>query len=221
MKRHAFSKNKAQSASNLGFGAYVGRGCRGKSRKIWIFWPLSVLIPFFVLMGSSGRVDLCARDTRLCTAASLRAPSCGGGHIQCHPLLDGSHNPNLEAISTGPDQKPPNENGALHGRSFDLAALPLPFSMSTQSHHCYTLPPGKTMLDMATMGARISLDQAALIAVIEQNQRRHALVRLPDGRILRLQKGDILEGDTVAAIGENTLFLLTPDFSPRALILGG
>jgi hypothetical protein len=101
-----------------------------------------------------------------------------------------------------------------------LAPLPLalgdgPFSQG------YVLPPGQTVEDAATQAARIALDEVNLIAVVEADGIRHALVRLPDGRILRLREGDRLEDATVAAIGDNTLYMLRPDNTPRALVLGG
>lgn len=101
------------------------------------------------------------------------------------------------------------------------AFAPLPLSFETRTTRNFVLPPGRSMLDMATEAGRIALDDLALIAVVQQNGVRHALVRLPDGRIARLQQGDLLEGGTVAAISEDALYLIDDNQRPRALVLGG
>lgn len=101
------------------------------------------------------------------------------------------------------------------------AFAPLPLSFENRTTRSFVLPPGQTMLDMATETGRIALDDAALIAVVQQNGVRHALVRLPDGRIARLQQGDPLQGGTVAAISEDALYLIDDNQRPRALVLGG
>ncbi|MCC5967157.1 MAG: hypothetical protein JJU24_13580 [Natronohydrobacter sp.] len=101
------------------------------------------------------------------------------------------------------------------------AFAPLPLSFENLTTRSFVLPPGQTMLDMATETGRIALDDVALIAVVQQNGVRHALVRLPDGRIARLRQGDPLQGGTVAAISEDALYLIDDNQRPRALVLGG
>jgi len=53
----------------------------------------------------------------------------------------------------------------------------------------------------------LSLDQAALIGVYEAEDRRRALVRLPDGSVRRVTARDDLLGWTVGAIGRDALRL--------------
>ncbi|MCC5956427.1 MAG: hypothetical protein JJU07_09995 [Natronohydrobacter sp.] len=101
------------------------------------------------------------------------------------------------------------------------AFAPLPLSFENRTTRSFVLPPGQSMLDMATETGRIALDDMALIAVVQQNGVRHALVRLPDGRIARLQQGDLLQGGTVAAISEDAIYLIDDNQQPRALVLGG
>ena len=55
------------------------------------------------------------------------------------------------------------------------------------------LPSGQTVADIATRPKAIALDQLNLIAVVEAAGLRHALVRLADGRILRVREGDRLQ----------------------------
>lgn len=100
-----------------------------------------------------------------------------------------------------------------------FAALPLAFD--TEVTRSYVLPPGKTVAELATLEGRLDLSDISLIAIVQAEGMRRALVRLPDGRILRLQEGDALEGGIVAAIGEDALYMLSPDNRPRALLLGG
>lgn len=120
-------------------------------------------------------------------------------------------------IAQSPAPEPVRQVRAVLAHAF----APLPMSFENQTTRSFVLPPGQSMLDMATETARIPMDDVALIAVVQQNGVRHALVRLPDGRIARLQQGDLLEGGTVAAISEDALYLIDDNQRPRALVLGG
>lgn len=85
----------------------------------------------------------------------------------------------------------------------------------------YSLPPGQTVQDLATLPNAIPLDDMNLIAVVEAGGVRHALVRLPGGRILRVQEGDRLQDATVATIGARKLFMRRPDNTSSTLVMGG
>jgi len=135
----------------------------------------------------------------------------------------------------GPDCAPPNKPDAplIQPRAPDAAAphrrpilrvafAPLPLSMAdAPPERAAPLPSGQTVADIATRPKAIALDQLNLIAVVEAAGLRHALVRLADGRILRVREGDRLQDATVAAIGDNTLYMLRPDNTRRMLVLGG
>ncbi|PZX48092.1 hypothetical protein LY56_00240 [Roseinatronobacter thiooxidans] len=189
----------------------------------WLFWPLQISVPFCALLLTSGLVDHCAQDTRFCPVPASPQTACNEGPACMPAPQDG---PDAHAIAQGashwraPDTPIPVQ-ASLRNGALNPTLVPLPFSLSTQSQRSFVLPHGQTLHDMATQTAQIDLDHIVLIAVIEQNAGRHALVRLPDGHILRLRQGDPLEGGTVAAIGDTALYLLGPDLSPRAYILGG
>ncbi len=101
-----------------------------------------------------------------------------------------------------------------------IARLPLPMALADRPpEQHYALPPGQSVASVATQGAALRLDRANLLAVITREGVRHALVRLPDGRILRLHEGDRLQDATVAAIDNSALYLLDNDNRPRALRL--
>jgi hypothetical protein len=59
----------------------------------------------------------------------------------------------------------------------------------------------------AARDGELGLDHAALIGVLQMEDRRAALVRLPDGSIRRVGPGDMLLGWRVALIGRDALRL--------------
>lgn len=102
-----------------------------------------------------------------------------------------------------------------------FARMPLPLGMDDKAGKTYVLPPGSRMLDMATHRAAIQLDEINLIAVIQRDGLRHALIRLPDGSFVQVRQGDRLEDGIVAAISDTALFVMGEDMTPRAFVLGG
>ncbi len=180
---------------------------------------LAGLVTLGGLLLASALLDHCASDARFCSPAGISAlpaplpvPAPAGSRDA--PVLASA--PPGETEPHGPAEIGEGLRPVL-AHAFD----PLPLGMDTESDRVFVLPPGRNMLEMATRQGAISVDQITLIAVVRQNDTRHALVRLPDGRILRLVQGDRLEGGTVAAISDNALYLLGPDLTPRAFLLGG
>lgn len=171
-----------------------------RKRPMWRQLGLAVILSLAGLVGTSVLVDHCARDARFCTLPIQHT----GGVTPSLPL-------------PAPAAPAPETTRPVMAHAFE----PLPLSLDGENTRNYVLPPGLSMLDMATQAGRIDVGDVSLIAVVQQDGVRHALVRLPDGRILRLQQGDALEGGTVAAISEDAIYLIGPDRVPRALILGG
>ncbi|MGP9790171.1 hypothetical protein [Roseinatronobacter sp. NSM] len=159
----------------------------------WITLPVGVVLTLAVLMLASAHLDHCARNPLFCAAPIAL------------PVEDA---PAIPAIPARP----------VLGHAF--SALPLSLGAGGDAPR-YTLPPGANMLDVATHPGAIALDKINLIAIVQQGDTRQALVRLENGTILRLRQGDRLEGGTVAAIADNAIYLLQPDMTPRALVLGG
>lgn len=172
---------------------------------VWLRLGMAVVLSLAGLLAASLLIDHCAKDARFCTLPRHSA--------ELAPDVTPAAPEHAPAISAAP--APPARAVLAH------AFAPLPLSLDGESTRNFVLPPGQSMLDMATELGRIAVDEVSLIAVVRQNGVRHALVRLPDGRILRLQQGDRLEGGTVAAISEEAIYLIGPDMAPRALILGG
>ncbi|SUZ31469.1 hypothetical protein ROE7235_01215 [Roseibaca ekhonensis] len=164
--------------------------------------PVAVALTLGLLYLASGRIDHCAADGRFCPPTDELAESQS-------PLV----------ASAPPEAQAP----AMPERPvMSLAFAPLPLSMGDgPPAQGYSLPPGMTVQDAATSPRAIALDEMNLIAVVEADGHRHALVRLPDGRILRVREGDRLDGGTVAAIGADTLYMLRANNTPHALVLGG
>lgn len=159
--------------------------------------PLGVVLTLAVLFVLAGRIDHCAQSGAFCQKA-----------------------PSLARSDRAP--APPRDSPNALRPVMGLAFAPLPLSMAnTPPPQDYSLPPGQTVEEAATRRQALALDQMNLIAVVDAEGTRHALVRLPNGRILRLREGDRLEDGTVAAIGERTLYMLGHDNRPRALSLGG
>ncbi|TVS02704.1 MAG: hypothetical protein EA407_08445 [Rhodobacteraceae bacterium] len=176
-----------------------------------LFFGLACLLTFAALLLTSTLVDHCAEDARFCTATV--------GSVQPDP-----ESPPTEVATVILDRKPSSQSAALgdgHRPVLRHAYEPLPLSMDSESGRVFVLPPGRSMLDMATETGVISLDEIALIAVVHRDGERQALVRLPDGRILRLVQGDALKDGTVAAISDDALYLMGPGMTPRAFVLGG
>lgn len=166
--------------------------------------PLGVGLTLGALYLAAAQVDHCTTTTSFCPEVEA-------------PLADAAPLPEAPEQALA-DPAPPARPILDHA----FAALPMAMALTTNPAPLdYVLPPGTGMQDAATTPSAIALDQLNLIAVVEADGMRHALVRLPDGRILRVREGDRLDGATVAAIGARTLHMLQPDNSARALVLGG
>ncbi len=169
------------------------------------------LLTLGALLLVSTLVDHCVEDARFCPTAI--------SSVQPEPV-----SPPTEVVTLPPGEDSSPDRSALgdgHRPILRHAYEPLPLSMDSEVSRVFVLPPGRSMLDMATEADVISLDEIALIAVVHRDGERQALVRLPDGRILRLVQGDALEDGTVAAISDDALYLMGPDMTPRAFVLGG
>lgn len=161
----------------------------------WIWQvPLGVVLTLGALYLASALVEPCGADGGACSPTDI---------VVLPPAPDADAVPSARPVMA-------------------LAYMPLPMAMAhAPPPPDYTLPDGLRVQDAATSPAMIALDQLSLIAVVEAQGQRHALVRLPDGRILRVREGDRLDGGSVAAIGPRTLYMLRTNNSPRALVLGG
>lgn len=176
-----------------------------RARPFWLELGIAVVFSLGALVAVSGWVDQCNLSVEGCPgtpATETRTASA----------------PDPAETTTVAASAPPKQDARA---VLTHAFAPLPLSFEDRATRQYVLPPGQSMLDLATERGRIALDEVALIAVVQQDGIRHALVRLPDGRILRLQQGDALDGGTVAAISEDALYLMDADQQPRALVLGG
>lgn len=183
---------------------------RGGRAWLWQV-PVAVTLTLGVLYAVAGLVDHCATDQRFCPRDVPQQDGLQENGRDTTP-------PGAAARATR-DARPA---GAAERPVMTLAHTPLPLSMSTgPTPRAYHLPPGTTVQDAATSASPIALDRVNLIAVVESDGQRHALVRLANGRILRLQEGDRLQGSTVAAIGPDTLYVLRANNTPHALVLGG
>lgn len=162
--------------------------------------PLGVLLTLGALYLAAGQVDHCAQQNAFCQSPAVIEDSAAVAQV----------------AAPAPSFVAPERPVMTHA----LAPLPLSLGDGDATQN-YVLPPGQTVTDAATQAAAITLNDMNLIAVVEANGIRHALVRLPGGRIVRLREGDRLDDGTVAAIGARTLYMLGPDNTPRALTLGG
>lgn len=177
-----------------------------RARPFWLELGVAVIFSLGALIAVSGWLEHCSTAEHGCLGlhrAESRAPE--------------APTPSAADLAAVPPEAAEQEVRPVLSHAF----APLPLSFQDHTTRDYVLPPGQSLLDLATNPSPISLDQVALIAVVQQGDRRHALVRLPDGRILRLQQGDMLDGETVAAISEDALYLMDADQRPRALVLGG
>jgi len=164
---------------------------------------MAASIGFVGLLAASLLTDHCAQDARFCADV-----------------------PALAAETPDADPAPQKETATMPSTKRDRQVLdyafePLPFSMDGEAQRAYLLPPGRDVRAVATLEARISSDQIVLLGVITEQSVRRALIRRANGEVLHLKAGDRLDGSTVAAIGENAVYLLKEDMTPYALILGG
>lgn len=174
---------------------------RGGGGWLWQV-PFAVALTLGLLYLAAGRIDHCAADGRFCPPTDELVET------QPPPIASARPEAHAPEVPVRP--------------VMSLAFSPLPLSMGDgPPAQDYSLPPGMTVQDAATSARAIALDDKNLIAVVESDGHRHALVRLPDGRILRVREGDRLDGGTVAAIGADTLYMLRANNTPHALVLGG
>ncbi len=68
------------------------------------------------------------------------------------------------------------------------------------------IPVSASVANEATVASAINVNRVNLLGVYGTNSDRRALVRLPNGRILKVQVGDALDGGRVAAIGTDNLY---------------
>lgn len=66
-----------------------------------------------------------------------------------------------------------------------------------------SIPTRASVANAATEQDAINLRRMTLIGVFGSSANRRALMRLPNGRMVRVQTGDTVDGGRVAAIGEN------------------
>lgn len=156
-------------------------------------------------------MDHCAQDGRFCAPATMKQSA-----VEPPATLPDPAQP-------APPPRPKAGNPVATGQRPVLAHAfdPLPLSLDREGARNYTLPPGRSVQDMATQTGAINLSEMSLIAIVRQPGGYHALLRLPDGRILRVEQGDRLDNATVAAISADALFLLGTDLRPIALHFGG
>ncbi|MFZ1725114.1 MAG: hypothetical protein WBO29_08005 [Albidovulum sp.] len=67
------------------------------------------------------------------------------------------------------------------------------------------IPTTITVAKQATIKNAINLSQVSLIGVYGSSANRRALVRMPNGKFLKVKIGDRLDGGKVAAIGDNEM----------------
>ena len=68
-----------------------------------------------------------------------------------------------------------------------------------------SIPTSASVAKQATIAGAISLREINLIGVYGASSSRRALVRLANGRMLRVKIGDRIDGGQVTAIGEGQL----------------
>ncbi|MGB5870741.1 MAG: hypothetical protein WBH04_11120 [Albidovulum sp.] len=67
------------------------------------------------------------------------------------------------------------------------------------------IPTTRTVTKNATIANAIDLGKINLIGIYGASSSRRALVRMPNGRYVKVKLGDRLDGGKVAAIGDNQL----------------
>ncbi|MBS0565193.1 MAG: hypothetical protein JSR87_12195 [Proteobacteria bacterium] len=92
------------------------------------------------------------------------------------------------------------------------AAAPAPADTATQQVEepepqpgLPSLPTTKLVAKKSTLANALDLGSVSLIGVYGSPSHRRALVRMPNGRFIKVQIGDALDGGQVAAIGDNEL----------------
>lgn len=68
------------------------------------------------------------------------------------------------------------------------------------------IPQNPSVVREATVNSGLNLNRVSLIGVFGTSADRSALVRMPGGKVMRVQVGDTLDGGRVAAIGEDNLY---------------
>ncbi len=68
------------------------------------------------------------------------------------------------------------------------------------------IPQNPSVVREATVNSGLNLSRVSLIGVFGTSADRSALVRMPGGKVMRVQVGDTLDGGRVAAIGEDNLY---------------
>ena len=68
------------------------------------------------------------------------------------------------------------------------------------------IPQNPSVVREATVNSGLNLNRVSLIGVFGTSSDRSALVRMPGGKVMRVQVGDSLDGGRVAAIGEDNLY---------------
>lgn len=188
-----------------------------RKRRHLVTLTLSIALSLGGLLIASELIDHCAQNNRFCTPARVIPPSASSP-----PAADQTV---AAHVSNGSASAPAAETGSTIDigarRVLTHAFAPLPLSLDGETARSYTLPPGRNVQDMATKTGGINLSELSLIAIVRQPGGYHALVRLPDGRILRVVQGDRVNDATVAAISADALFLLGTDLRPIALHFGG
>ena len=110
--------------------------------------------------------------------------------------------PDTDAIEEGviASLMPPARPGDLRPRAEPAAVAAAPAASAGPQ-----IPTSASVAERATQSRAINLRQINLIGVFGTPSDRRALVRLSDGRVVRLQVGDTLDGGRVSAIGEDEL----------------
>ena len=90
-------------------------------------------------------------------------------------------------------------------RTATAAAAPAPAATTTAAAAAPRIPSSASVQREATQRRVIRVRDANLIGVFGTSSNRRALVRLRNGRVVRLQVGDSFDGGRVSAIGENEL----------------
>jgi hypothetical protein len=69
-----------------------------------------------------------------------------------------------------------------------------------------SLPENTSVATESTVNGALNLNRINLIGVFGTTSDRSALVRMPGGKVVRVQVGDTLDGGRIAAIGEDNLY---------------
>ncbi len=105
------------------------------------------------------------------------------------------------AVSLKPRARPAGFSETVEATRQAAAAEPV----SIEQRVTVDIPTTASVARAATENNQISLRRVNLIGVYGSSDSRRALVRLPNGRYLKVQVGDRLDGGQVAAIGDDEL----------------